>query len=354
MLPTAFPSRDPTTLPPTRVPSPHPTRFPTKSPTTKSPLADHPLPATLKINLGNGWVPYNKPYKTPEAAPLGNICLVSGLVKRYTKMVNPIAILPAGCRPTKRVIFNLNNHKNTVRVDVLPNGRVQFVAGAWQHGWINLDGIVFSTSTLKQNLLGLQGGWHNDGKQYGSATYSRVGSLCEVEGLLRNGDWSSYMLQLPPACRPQKRLIFNLNNQKKTARVDIEANGLIKWHGGGRDHSWLSLGGILFSTLPGDNLKLYYGWQNYGGQYGKLTVTKQGTLCVLSGLVAHGEWGKPVTILPVDCHPDSRLIFNVNNHAKSARVDVLPDGTVVWVAGGHDHAWLSLTGIAFYSPKLSY
>ncbi len=42
-----------------------------------------------------------------------------------------------------------------------------------------------------------------------------------------------------------------------------------------------------------------------------------------------------------------RQIFNVNNHAKSARVDVAADGNVYWVSGGKDHAWLSLTGINF-------
>ena len=42
-----------------------------------------------------------------------------------------------------------------------------------------------------------------------------------------------------------------------------------------------------------------------------------------------------------------RLIFDVNNHETSCRVDVPPDGLVTWHAGGHNHGWVSLAGITF-------
>jgi hypothetical protein len=37
----------------------------------------------------------------------------------------------------------------------------------------------------------------------------------------------------------------------------------------------------------------------------------------------------------------------LNNHAKTARVDVLKNGIIHWQAGGRDHGWISLTGIEF-------
>merc|ERR1712080_257360 len=58
---------------------------------------------------------------------------------------------------------------------------------------------------------------------------------------------------LPVKCRPRKRLIFNVNNQDKSARVDVETNGNVAWHAGGKDHAWLSLTGLTWPTVD-DNL----------------------------------------------------------------------------------------------------
>jgi hypothetical protein len=49
--------------------------------------------------------------------------------------------------------------------------------------------------------------------------------------------------------------------------------------------------------------------------------------------------------LPSDCRPKGRLIFNMNNHASHARVDVLTNGQIRWVTGGRHHSWISVTGI---------
>ena len=38
--------------------------------------------------------------------------------------------------------------------------------------------------------------------------------LCDVEGLIKYGAWG-YMAALPTTCRPNKRLIFNLNKSRK-------------------------------------------------------------------------------------------------------------------------------------------
>jgi hypothetical protein len=270
----------------------------------------------------------------------GNICVVSGLIKGRGAH---LATLPVGCRPNKRVIFNLNNHQNTLRVDALPNGQVHFVAGRWQHGWINLDGIQFAVRHHK--AVQLHNAWKAYGHSYKAPTYTKQGRICEVEGLIRGGHWGRAMAVLPVGCRPKKRLIFNLNNHAKPCRVDVQTNGHVTWHAGGRDHHWVSLGGIMFATDTGRALALASNWKNYGGSYGRATVTRQQNLCLVSGLVRGGHWGHAMVVLPPDCRPKGRLIFNMNNHAKTSRVDVLPSGHVVWVAGGRDHHWMSLTGI---------
>merc|ERR1711974_318694 len=61
------------------------------------------------------------------------------------------------------------------------------------------------------------------------------------------------------------------------------------------------------------------------------------------------SWGT-VAQLPSCCRPNKILIFNVNNHEGSSRVDVYPNGNIVWKAGGRRHAWLSLSGIVFPLP----
>jgi hypothetical protein len=298
-----------------------------------------------RINLQNGWKPYGRGYAVPTTTKDGNLCVVGGLIKR-SSMRNPLTTLPPDCRPNKRLIFNLNNNANTLRVDVLKNGQVRYVTGKWKRGWINLDGIQFATKSRRS--VALRNGWKAYGGSYGSPTYTKTGSVCEVEGLIKGKRWGLAMVQLPSNCRPKKRLIFNLNNHKKTARVDVLKNGQVAWVHGGRDHGWISLGGIVFSTQAGRGLPLLNGWRSYGGSYGKVTVAKnkRGSLCLVSGVLKGSKWGLPMALLPKECRPKRRSIFNMNSDKRTARVDVLTNGKIVWIAGGpQPRGWLSLSGI---------
>ena len=289
---------------------------------------------------------YGRGYSAASVSIRGSLCLVSGLIRATRGLKNPITTLPPNCRPNKRLIFNINNNENTLRVDVTPRGDVGVQAGKWRHGWVNLDGIVFATKRRK--ALKLQSKWTNFGGRYGSVTYTRSsGGVCEVEGVARGNKWGLPFANLPSACRPRKRLIFSVNNHERTARVDVLRSGRIVWVAGGRSHGWLSLSGIVFNTHKGSSVRTLNGWRNYGGRYGGVTIAKVKSMCFLNGLVRGGKWGKPMVRLPLWCRPTGRMIFNVNNHVKNARVDVTPSGTVKWVAGGRGHGWLSLTGISF-------
>jgi hypothetical protein len=292
--------------------------------------------------LQSGWVPYGHGYEAPSTTRYGDLCVVSGLIRR-SGMRNPLMTLPTDCRPNKRVIFNVNNHQNTLRVDVLTNGQVHYVSGTWHHGWLNLDGIQFAVAN--QKALATHSRWVGYGHGYGSPTYTKSGDVCEVEGLVRGGHWHHSMVVLPTCCRPKKRLIFNMNNHAKTARVDVHTNGAVIWHAGGHDHHWISLGGIMFSTSSGVGIPLHNRWADYGHGYGPITVAKSGPLCLVSGLLRGNAWGHSMAQLPADCRPRGRLIFNMNNHGKTARVDVTTDGKIYWIAGGRDHGWISITGV---------
>lgn len=61
----------------------------------------------------------------------------------------------------------------------------------------------------------------------------------------------------------------------------------------------------------------------------------------------HGYFYDPWLASSKECRPDQVLLFNANNHDSSARIDVLPDGRVNWVAGGHSYGWVSLSNLVF-------
>ena len=87
---------------------------------------------------------YGKAYGAATCQTRGGLVVVQGLVT--AKAWGHIATLPAGMRPDKQLIFSLNNHEQSVRVDVRTNGEIHFVAapGAVSPGWISLTGITFA------------------------------------------------------------------------------------------------------------------------------------------------------------------------------------------------------------------
>jgi len=69
----------------------------------------------------------------------------------------------------------------------------------------------------------------------------------------------------------------------------------------------------------------------------------------LRGLVKNGSGGV-ITTLPAGFRPNKQIIFTTLSSGSNAiaRVDVFPDGTVLWQGGG-DNSWVSLDGINFMS-----
>jgi hypothetical protein len=276
--------------------------------------------------------------------------MVNGLVKPQS---GTVTTLPSSCRPTKRLIFNLNCDKNTVRVDVLPSGKVIKVAGT-ARTYLNLNGIVFAVKN--SYALRPQNSWTNYGGSYGSISYTRSsGGICEAEGLVRGIKWGQAFATLPSACRPKKRLVFNLNNHQYSARVDVLQNGQIAWISGGKTHGWMSLSGIVFSTRRGTPLRVMNGWKNFGGAYGRATVRGVNNVCFMSGVLrgTSAKWGSVMAKLPKSCQPRRRMMFNVNEGKNAARLDVLPNGNVVWISALIDPAeWKK--GRRHFVPQFCY
>ena len=313
-----------------------------------------PGSTVLDLEFGAGWDHYGGDYAPAVVRKHGEICQVEGLARTYhagTTTQKHVATLPPECRPAKRLIFNLNNQANTARVDVLPDGKILWVAGGADYRWVSLSGIRFSPGAA--GAVTLAAGWQNYGGSYGEVRFHRQGDVCVVQGLVKTSDSTSqaHIATLPAECRPPDLLIFNQNKNNKTARVDIRPDGRISWVAGGTSDGWISLSGIAFGTAGEPVTEFGSGWSNYGGVFQDATVSRESGLCFVNGLLRTSNGSvdaqKHLATLPSDCRPAGQLVFNLNNHDKTARVDVHPDGRVTWVAGGAGYSWISLSGIGF-------
>jgi hypothetical protein len=322
---------------------------PTVKPATGSASTGKPIP------LLNGWKRYSSTLfdaPTYYVDDTNQIITLTGMVQGGG--YGDIAQLPVGERPAKRLIFNANNHAKTARVDVLPDGKVKWIAGGRDHGWLSLSDITFSLSPRR--ALALTNGWsryHNP--SYAAPTYAKSGNIVTLEGIVKKASITQGVIAtLPSGFRPSKQLVFTVNNHGKQARVDITPDGRVHWIAGGNDYGWVSLSGINFSIARGQPLSLTNGWARYpAAQFAIPSYSKNsGGIVTLQGLVKKSSIKQGViATLPVGFRPDNRLIFTSNNHAKSARVDIHPDGKIWWIAGGKDHGWVSLSGINFKQRK---
>lgn len=190
-------------------------------------------------------------------------------------------------------------------------------------------------------------GWKDFAREYRPVSAVKSGNVITVSGLAArtNGKWG-HIATLPSDMRPKNRLIFNVNTQDRTARVDVLPNGQIHFITGRTAQNWVSLDGISFITGKTYPLKLTPGWRNYGNGYTAANELKVGNTVTLGGLVVPGA-GNVIATLPAHLRPAKRHIFNLNSHDKTSRVDVLPDGRVIWVHRAAARGWVSLDGIRF-------
>merc|ERR1719181_2623232 len=139
------------------------------------------------LSLAKRWQAYGDGYTTPTVTLKNNICIVDGLAKTTGKwgFATMIGTLPTTCRPSQRLIFNLNNHGKTARVDVLSDGRIEWIAGGNDHGWLSLTGIAFPVGNRGQSKLTLAKDWVPYGHGYQAPTATLKDNICIVEGLAK-------------------------------------------------------------------------------------------------------------------------------------------------------------------------
>jgi len=66
-------------------------------------------------------------------------------------------------------------------------------------------------------------------------------------------------------------------------------------------------------------------------------------------VIKSSSWKSQITSLPSECRPtDGKASFAVNHNDFAHRIDVSPNGDVVFISGTRKYAWLSLDGIIFH------
>eukprot|EP01006_Ploeotia_vitrea_P035382 TRINITY_DN65862_c9_g1_i1.p2 TRINITY_DN65862_c9_g1~~TRINITY_DN65862_c9_g1_i1.p2 ORF type:complete len:624 (-),score=307.06 TRINITY_DN65862_c9_g1_i1:137-1954(-) len=309
----------------------------------------------------HGWRNYGHGYAPGRVSRLGPICLMSGLGRRggYHGL---LAQLPSSCRPRGRVLLDVHSASGwTQRLDVLRNGQVHWIAGRTGASWIPLDGLSFVRADQNQVRLSLGRHWAHIGGSWARPTVTYWNSYCQVQGLIRTNTWGARAVaRVPSRCRPRDgRLIFNVNHHIDTIRLDLLPNGVLYWVNKQGGHSfpwnWLSLSSLGWFNRSPARIRLFNGWRPYSHGYRKPSYRKQGSMCVLSGLLRGNRWGSWMGRLPGHCRPATgRLIFMVNNHGgryRAARIDVMRNGYFRWSGGQRSHGWVSLDGIKFDTKK---
>jgi hypothetical protein len=181
------------------------------------------------------------------------------------------------------------------------------------------------------------------GDPYASPSATRDGPLVVLSGVVRVSATGTFG-RLPVGMRPAQDIIVRQTKGTHTIRIDIKTDGhMVAYGTGAQIGNWVSLDGLAFTTQLSEHLSLANGVTNYGDRFGQPRGWKHHDLVILSGLV----WAKHglVTTLPPNLRPAEHQIIPAKTDAGTARLDIYPDGRVVWLNG--PGRWVSLADVRF-------
>lgn len=161
---------------------------------------------------------------------------------------------------------------------------------------------------------------------------------------IEDGETGLILARLPSSCRPDTRLVYNVNHNRISHRVDVLPSGELVWVGGQKEVVWLALDGLAFFQNSGSPLELRFGYAPVAEGYRAPSFRLQGAFCALSGSLYQKyplDAADPsanrtalVAKLPAPCRPaGGRLVFFTAAESKVFRVDILPNGELQWPGG---------------------
>jgi len=318
------------------------------------PLLPGFTPATRLPNPFGRGKPLN--YQGPKFTVMGPLCLINGMA-RGSDIHKSWAALPAQCTPAQRIVRSaVTPRGQTLRVDVLPNGRVKFVSGpaGLKRTAFSFESLLLPSARAKGTPIKLSGHWLAYSQGFAAPQFFRVGELCMLSGRLRLPaydlrKWSDLLTVLPAACRPADgRMSFTVNHGNVSMSIDVSVDGSVRYSGGDKaGKAWVSLDGIAFFTSHHKRLSLAASWRTERvSAWRKPSWRRSGSLCMLGGRIEAGR-NRNLASVGARCRPARRLSFASRGPSGLTRIDVLPSGQIVAVGRGKLPPFIHFDGIAY-------
>jgi microcystin-dependent protein len=97
----------------------------------------------------DGGVAFQPPAFWIDALGVVHLAGLAKTVSTPTADLTPLFVLPVGYRPSKRLLFDVGTQNGAGRIDVLPDGTVQYESGlTGANQWVALEAISFGTGKL--------------------------------------------------------------------------------------------------------------------------------------------------------------------------------------------------------------
>ena len=313
------------------------------------------LPLWTNFTFQNGWVNYSSQYNTAQFTKT-SACrvFIKGLVKSgSTTGWTPIGNLPLDFRPAGELVFQAATSPNASgRVDIMPNGDVNFVSGS--NAWISLDNISFvpSSCTSTWNALPFYNGWSN-----WAGGYEPVHTLLDnqgrvaIQGLAKAGTAGAVINQLSDVSSTYYPATYHMFPAGANGWADyqISTGGSVQERGS-PSTTYMGLQALYYPGSVGTwtSPTLQNGWVNYGSGWTNLQYTKAADgVVTVRGLVKSGTTtgGTTIATLPSGYLPPAQELFATTSTTSSAdvfgRVDVTTGGNIIFQSGG-SNLWFAV------------
>jgi hypothetical protein len=222
---------------------------------------------------------------------------------------------------------------------------------------MNLISPIYNDEKPTPFKLNMFNHWYNYNRDFINPEVRYYNGIVLIQGLVNAGkDTTIGFLQ--ELYRPTNRLIFNCNNHDNISRVDIDIDGRIQWIAGSRSYGWVSLSGILYVNMPSkltntkliqldpsiiikknivaNDKKYIMGNDESYNHYEVPMVSEIDGIIIIQGLVRKNNKNNNFNVLgklPQNYQPTYKMIFNCNSHENTARIDIDPNGNIIWKDG---------------------
>lgn len=206
--------------------------------------------------------------------------------------------------------------------------------------------VISSFIELDRSPLPLSDGWGS----LGEVEFHERHGIISVSGAVSkgfDGDWKS-IANLPPRRRPEHRLCYIGTQIGGCIRIDVLPSGCILFQAGNKNGKDLFLDSIQFALpeVSKISMTLLNGFVPYLRTWQPPVYYRHGDFVYLAGVVKDGNMHAPITQLPDGFRPSKHLCFLLPVYNSFCRVDVYPNGDVMFVCG-KEIMWVILDGIRF-------